>query len=75
MVSADGVVFDPERAITRAEAAVLLDRMLQVTDAAVTTMYTDLDVAPAWACRQRSTWRPPEFSRPMPTAPSPSPIP
>ena len=51
MVSADGVVFDPERTITRAEAVVLLDRMLQVTDAAVTTMYTDYDVAPAWACQ------------------------
>ena len=51
VVSADGVVFDPERTITRAEAAVLLDRMLQVTDAAVTTMYTDYDVAPAWACQ------------------------
>lgn len=51
VVSADGVVFDPERTITRAEAVVLLDRMLQVTDAAVTTMYTDYDVAPAWACQ------------------------
>lgn len=49
LVSAEGVVFDPERAITRAEAAVLLDRMLQVTDAAVTTLYTDYDAAPAWA--------------------------
>ena len=51
VLSADGVVFDPERAITRAEAAVLLDRMLQVTDAAVTTLYTDYDAAPAWACQ------------------------
>ena len=51
MLSADGVVFEPERVITRAEAAVLLDRMLQVTDAAVTTLYTDYDAAPAWACQ------------------------
>ena len=51
VVSADGVVFDPQRTITRAEAAVLLDRMLQVTDTAVTTLYTDYDAAPAWACQ------------------------
>lgn len=47
--SASGPVFSPDRAITRAEASVLLDRMLQITDASVTTMFADSDVAPAWA--------------------------
>ena len=44
-----GVVFQGERPITKAEASVLLDRMLQVTDASVTTLFPDLDAAPAWA--------------------------
>lgn len=46
-----GVVFEAERAITRAEASVLLDRMLQVTDATTTTLFTDAAVSPAWACQ------------------------
>ena len=50
-VSEAGVVFEGERPITKAEASVLLDRMLQVTDAAVTTLFPDLDTAPAWACQ------------------------
>lgn len=44
-----GVVFNAASTITKAEAAVLLDRMLEVSDAAVTTMYTDAEAAPAWA--------------------------
>lgn len=43
------VVFAPENSVTRAEAAVLLDRMLAVTDVAVTTFYPDTVAAPAWA--------------------------
>lgn len=44
-----GVVFNADTTITKAEAAVLLNRILRVSDAAVTTMYTDVDVTPAWA--------------------------
>ena len=47
--SSSGAVFDPQRTITRAEASVLLDRMLQVTGASVTTLFPDLDTTPAWA--------------------------
>ncbi len=43
------VVFAPENTVTRAEAAVILDRMLSVTDVAVTTFYPDTVAAPAWA--------------------------
>lgn len=43
------VVFSPENAVTRAEAAVILDRMLSVSDVAVTTFYADTASAPAWA--------------------------
>lgn len=43
------VVFSPDNAVTRAEAAVILDRMLSVTDVAVTTFYADTVAAPAWA--------------------------
>lgn len=43
------VVFAPEGRVTRAEAAVILDRMLAVTDVAVTTFYPDTVSAPAWA--------------------------
>lgn len=43
------VVFAPESTVTRAEAAVILDRMLSVTDVAVTTFYPDTVAAPAWA--------------------------
>ena len=44
-----GVVFSAGSNITKAEAAVLLNRMLRVTDAAVTTMYTDSEAVPTWA--------------------------
>ncbi|NCB62785.1 MAG: S-layer homology domain-containing protein [Clostridia bacterium] len=47
--SESGVVFNASNTITKAEAAVLLNRMLQVSDAAVTTMFTDSEYAPAWA--------------------------
>ena len=47
---ADGQpVFSPDGLITRAEAAVLLDRMISTTDVAVTTFYPDTVAAPAWA--------------------------
>lgn len=47
--SSSGAVFDPQRTITRAEASVLLDRMLQITDTTATTMFADSNVAPVWA--------------------------
>lgn len=42
-------MFSPEGLVTRAEAAVLLDRMISTTDVAVTTFYPDTVSAPAWA--------------------------
>ena len=48
-VTETGVTFNPDATITKAEATVLLNRMLQVTDAAQTTMFSDVDVTPAWA--------------------------
>lgn len=42
-------VFSPNGMVTRAEAAVLLDRMISTTDVAVTTFYPDTVAAPAWA--------------------------
>ena len=48
--SADGQpVFSPDALVTRAEAAVILDRMISTTDVAVTTFYPDTVAAPAWA--------------------------
>lgn len=45
-----GVVFKPQAIITRAEAAVILNRLLSVTDVpAETTWYPDSETAPAWA--------------------------
>lgn len=47
---ADGrPMFSPNGMVTRAEAAVLLDRMISTTDVAVTTFYPDTVAAPAWA--------------------------
>lgn len=43
------VIFAPEQAVSRGEAAVILNRMLAVTDVAVTTFYPDTEAAPAWA--------------------------
>lgn len=43
------IVFQGSTPITRAEASVLLDRILHVTDVAVPTLYADSDAAPAWA--------------------------
>lgn len=43
------VVFAPEDTVTRAEAAVILDRMLSVSDVSVTTFYADTLSAPPWA--------------------------
>ncbi|WP_186564822.1 Ig-like domain-containing protein [Lawsonibacter celer] len=49
-VTSDGqVVFRSTDAITRAEAAVLMDRALQVTDAVTTAQFADSAAAPAWA--------------------------
>lgn len=42
-------MFSPGGVVTRAEAAVLLDRMISTTDVAVTTFYPDTVSAPAWA--------------------------
>lgn len=41
--------FSPNGLVTKAEAAVLLDRMISTTDVAVTTFYPDTVAAPAWA--------------------------
>ncbi len=43
------IVFHGATPVTRAEASVLLDRILHVTDVAVPTFYSDSDTAPAWA--------------------------
>lgn len=43
------VVFNAASPISRAEASVLLDRLLQVTDVSTPTFYADTDSAPAWA--------------------------
>lgn len=43
------VVFAPQSGVTRGEAAVIVNRMLGVTDVAVTTFYPDTAAAPAWA--------------------------
>lgn len=43
------VVFDPDSTVTRAEAAVMIDRLISTTDVAATTFYTDTATAPAWA--------------------------
>lgn len=42
-------MFSPEGLVTKAEAAVLLDRMISTTNVAVTTFYPDTATAPAWA--------------------------
>ena len=44
------VVFQPNADITRAEATVVLDRALNVTDVVTTsTFFADGDTVPAWA--------------------------
>lgn len=43
------VVFQPSAPVTRAEATVLLNRLLRVTDVAVPTFYADSTAIPAWA--------------------------
>lgn len=48
-ITENGVSFNPDSTITRAEATVLLNRMLQVSDTTATTMFSDIDVTPAWA--------------------------
>jgi hypothetical protein len=48
-VSDQGVVFHPDATITKAEATVLLNRLLQVTDVTTPTFFTDADATPAWA--------------------------
>ena len=49
-VTSEGrVVFGAEEAITRAEAAVLLDRALQLSDTASASAYTADPTAPVWA--------------------------
>ena len=44
-----GALFEPERAITRTEAAVLLDRLLRLSD--VPGCGEDVSAAPAWAAQ------------------------
>ncbi|MCI8594030.1 MAG: S-layer homology domain-containing protein [Oscillospiraceae bacterium] len=43
------IVFNPDSDITRAEATVLLDRVMNVTDVTSDVFYPDQDAAPAWA--------------------------
>ena len=44
----DGAEFAPDRVITQTEAAVMLNRLLQVSDVAATGALSQ-DAAPAWA--------------------------
>ena len=49
-LGADGqVIFQGDTPVSRAEASVLLDRILGVTDVAVPTFYTDSESVPSWA--------------------------
>ena len=51
-ISADGkIVFCADNAITHTEAAVLLDRMLNVSDVSVETWGGDNTLIPSWACQ------------------------
>ena len=43
------IVFHGADTVTRGEASVLLDRVLQVTSVTAPTFYSDSDTAPAWA--------------------------
>ncbi len=43
------VVFNANNAITRAEATVLLDRLLEISDVSTDVWYADSAAAPAWA--------------------------
>lgn len=43
------IVFNPDSTITRAEATVLLDRMLEITDASADVWYADSASTPSWA--------------------------
>jgi hypothetical protein len=43
------VVFNSGATVTRAEASVLLDRLLQISDVSAETWYADSELAPAWA--------------------------
>jgi len=43
------IVFQGADTVTRGEASVLLDRVLQVTSVSTPTFYSDSDTAPAWA--------------------------
>ena len=43
------IVFNSGATITRAEASVLLDRLLQISDVSTETWYADSELAPTWA--------------------------
>lgn len=43
------IVFQGSSPVTRAEASVLLNRILRVTDVAAPTLYADSETAPVWA--------------------------
>lgn len=45
------IVFAPENSITRAEASVMLNRALQITDVSAETMSLDAETAPVWAAQ------------------------
>ncbi|WP_305849786.1 Ig-like domain-containing protein [Pseudoflavonifractor sp. MSJ-37] len=44
-------VFRPDAPVTRAEASVLLDRVLQITDVAQSTLGAELEEIPVWAAQ------------------------
>lgn len=49
-IGVDGqIVFQGSSPVTRAEASVLLNRVLRVTDVSSPTLYADSEAAPAWA--------------------------
>lgn len=47
--TSDGLLFEPSRTINKAEASVILNRLLSITDTMGDSFYIDSDLAPTWA--------------------------
>ena len=47
--------FEPERAITRAEAAVMLGNMINASTPTIAPVFSDADTVPAWASASLSS--------------------
>lgn len=47
--TASGLLFEPSRTINKAEASVVLNRLLSVTDTEAASLHPDSDLAPSWA--------------------------